>query len=1460
MFWPLTNFSRFSLVIGAFLGITQISSAQVTAAFEADTTFGCNVLGVVNFSDLSTGSITSWEWDFGNGNSSTLQNPTESYTQKGSFTVSLIVSDGVSSDTVTKTDFIRVFDSPSANFSVDTSKGCPPLEVTFSNLSVAGDNPIKKRIWDFGDGNSSNADNPTHLYNAPGLKPTSLILIDTAGCASSFIGSVINVLAGPVVNFETVGARDTCETTLTVDFTNTTLNKSASTSYHWDFGDGDTSNLEDPTHTYTVEGKYDVSLIASNGFCSDTLLIKEYVKLAPLQSMFNFYRDTLGIVRSDTFCLADTVFFLNHSSGANQFQWDFGDANQSTDENPFHMYADSGWYDVTLTIQSNGACLSDTTMSVYIERAIPSFTSTPSFICQPDTFFYTSTSPNAVEWTWKHSGPMGSSITQTGETTFFRQSDEGVFADKLIVTTLAGCVDSIQVAENREADFPEIYLFPDTVYRGCSPISIQFSDSTVSNIPITSRLWVFGNGNSSTDSLPPIQTFVDDSIYTITFSATDSLGCINTATTQAFVGSPTMPEISLARGDRAKAVIIDLGDTLCLNDTLNFSEISGDLSIKSWNWKVLHYDDKPIVKGAQKATILIPDTGIYSLELKVANNGCDSLTVIDTAFVVSGPIANPFAQIDSCNDLSFTMIANATDDADEFFWDFGDGNSSDSAKPSHQYTTPGEYLVEYEIRNSLSGCEVSGKFKIRAFEINNTIVSNNNTIGCAPFFVDLTTPPNSSSISDWIFPDGSTSRSTGIRDTLDTPGIYTYELTQTNIYGCQKTTTRDIKVYGPKASAFVDQTLGGYCIPYVVEFKDNSSYDTTFSSIFWDFGNGTTGNKQIDTASYTIHNDSISWFMIVEDVLGCRDTIGNDSTVQFVTPNLLADFNILDSTICVGDTAFFVNSSIHIGAAEAYRWEFGDEDSSFFKDTSHVFLSQDSFPVTLHLLNLTNCQMSITKTISVQDKPVPAFFADTLDANCYPLPVNFTDTTSSPFVSKWEWDFDDGGFSSIQNPFHNFGRPGGFDITLTATTTNGCSDTLTKVDYIQTSGPFAEVIHSEDSLCKYEDIIFSMINPSNVKDVFWNFGDGDTASGPQVTYQYRTITGTIFPTMILSDSNTCFVTFRDTVFVEDVIADFNADDIRGCVPLEVNLLNTSNRADTWQWNFGDGNGSADFNTAHTYDSVGSFTLSLNITNQENGCVDTALQEITVTEVPDARVSSDTTICEGDTILLSASGGDIYQWLPFSFLENSDSSRTLSFPTSNTSYQVIISSNEGCVDTANIDIDVLAKPQSYSLRDTNIIIGETVDFNVFSGTDFSYLWTPSDGLSCTDCFDPTAQPLISTLYKMQVSDTLGCFNMLDSVFIEVKVAFTLEIPEGFTPNGDGLNDRIFVRGWGLKELLKFQIYNRWGEVVYESTDFQEGWDGNFKGEPQGIETYVFIVQALTFNDEVIFKKGNFKLIR
>ncbi|UTW61122.1 gliding motility-associated C-terminal domain-containing protein [bacterium SCSIO 12741] len=144
--------------------------------------------------------------------------------------------------------------------------------------------------------------------------------------------------------------------------------------------------------------------------------------------------------------------------------------------------------------------------------------------------------------------------------------------------------------------------------------------------------------------------------------------------------------------------------------------------------------------------------------------------------------------------------------------------------------------------------------------------------------------------------------------------------------------------------------------------------------------------------------------------------------------------------------------------------------------------------------------------------------------------------------------------------------------------------------------------------------------------------------------------------------------------------------------------------------------------------------------------------------------------------------------------------------------------------------------------------------------YTWSWTPSTGLSCADCAEPIAQPLRTTEYTLTIKDSLGCFEAIQVVKVEVEVKYSVDVPEAFTPNGDGVNDVIFPAGWGIKDIISFKVFNRWGEMVFESSPDQLGWDGYYKGELQNMETYIYVIEVRTYDEEVSIEEGYFSLIR
>ncbi|MDD5571305.1 MAG: PKD domain-containing protein, partial [Bacteroidales bacterium] len=236
-----------SILSFVFLFLSSFLNAQPDANFSSDKTVECTP-AIIKFTDLSTGNPTSWFWDFGNGNTSVLQNPTSFYTKPGAYTVKLVVSNVSGSDTLVKPYYIRAYASPESRFYTEDTAGCAPLKVDFIDASVPQSSVITTWFWNFGDGSYSMSQNPTHTYDSAGNYTVYLIVKDANGCQDFFfIGKYIKVHK-PKAHFNKsiVG----CSPPANVVFTDSSNGDKLS--YRWDFGDGTTSIAVNPTHIYNT--------------------------------------------------------------------------------------------------------------------------------------------------------------------------------------------------------------------------------------------------------------------------------------------------------------------------------------------------------------------------------------------------------------------------------------------------------------------------------------------------------------------------------------------------------------------------------------------------------------------------------------------------------------------------------------------------------------------------------------------------------------------------------------------------------------------------------------------------------------------------------------------------------------------------------------------------------------------------------------------------------------------------------------------------------------------------------------------------------------------------------------------------------------------------------------------------------------------------------------------------------
>ncbi len=477
---------------------------QVNAFFNVDAPSGC-VPHTVNFTQFSQGATFS-AWDFGDGNGSTTYNTTHTFTQAGTYTVSLFANDGCGFDTTTAV--ITVFPSPSVDFSSSPDSVCINELFTFTNLS----SNVASVTWDFGDGNTSPIFDPQHDYAASGTYQVTLSGVSqTNGCVGSITKPIV-VSTNPVAAF-TPNPSSGCED-LFVQFTN----QSTSTDFvAWDFGDGNFSTATSPSHTYVNPGSYTVKLYVENANgCSDS--IEQIITVYP-NPVADF---TFNIV--DPCIQPSIVNFSNNSTGAMNYEWNFGNGTNSLLTNPSTSYATPGTYTVSLIASSIHGCRDTLTETLTIyQQALADFVLPDDSLCagEPATFISNAQFENSILW------DFGNGFSSTSSTVTNEFPSSGTYNVTLIAYGDGGCNDTLTVSTpivivpSPTADFSYVNeQAPD-------PLSgtVNFTNESSGQIW---NFWEFGNGDTSSLQ-DPIYRYNNYGEFLTTLIVGNEYGCTDTA-------------------------------------------------------------------------------------------------------------------------------------------------------------------------------------------------------------------------------------------------------------------------------------------------------------------------------------------------------------------------------------------------------------------------------------------------------------------------------------------------------------------------------------------------------------------------------------------------------------------------------------------------------------------------------------------------------------------------------------------------------------------------------------------------------------------------------------------------------------------------------------------------------------------------------------------------------------------
>jgi gliding motility-associated-like protein len=382
------------------------------------------------------------------------------------------------------------------------------------------------------------------------------------------------------------------------------------------------------------------------------------------------------------------------------------------------------------------------------------------------------------------------------------------------------------------------------------------------------------------------------------------------------------------------------------------------------------------------------------------------------------------------------------------------------------------------------------------------------------------------------------------------------------------------------------------------------------------------------------------------------------------------------------------------------------------------------------------------------------------------------------------------------------------------------------------------------------------------------------ASGGNSNYQYS-IDGITFQassnfnviagnyTVTVKDANNCTATKAATVNLNNNLVFTKGNDTTICEGGSAQLSTSSNAA-SYSWTPATTLSSSSVaNPVATPRTTTQYTVIATL----GGCSTSGIITVTVNPAPIPNAGPDADICFGQNAQLNASGGTVYQWTPSTYLSSAISpTPTVTQPPTTMQYSLSVRDANGCSSLVTDNVLVRITPPIKVIvnpRDSIVAEGDKIQLTANSiGTNYS--WTNPLTLSNSSIANPVATMPAGSMgivynYVVTVSTSAGCKGTA-SVTLRVYKGPDIYLPTGFTPNGDGKNDKFYPFPVGIKEINYFRIYNRWGQLMFSTTKLNDGWDGYFGGNRQPSGTYVWVAQAVTSNGKVITKQGLVTLIR
>ncbi|MGN6248359.1 MAG: PKD domain-containing protein [Ginsengibacter sp.] len=1377
------------------------------------------------------------------------------FSTPGEHTITLINHFGGCEETITKKVDVKGLLNP--GFKIEISDSCPrPLPVHFTDTTTGS----VKSEWNFIPYTyplNIEATGRSVTYNlGEGNFNITLFVTDSNGCRNIVQEPLF--IKSPQVYIQAVdGNGNTGCDSLTKTFKAVAADNISNVT--WIFDDGTTSTETEPTHTFGP-GSHGVTLrFLTAGGCQREVYYYN-IQVAPKVTA-----DFVSVSGTET-CGNLPVHFK--STYNYNYSWDSwlidGQFPASGYYNTFdYQFQDTGMHTITHYVY-NGGCRDTMTRVNYI-HVLPSFPKITDalFSCDGDrgTITFKHGSRYAESGIWDF-GDGTTALFDKGQPEISHHYTSSGDYKVVLTTTNGTCTNADSLADLI------VRLKPNTVLSSsktdfCQKEGFSYSVSGLSKEDYYSgeRSYIYGYqyndgsdfllGNSSYDYQnwvnpysPSTYTFQniakgEDSIRVVIidqfFSPTSNYGisCLDT--------SNFIP----IKIHGAVAGFETLTDNLCFHLPFAFKDTSTTVNttITSRTWD---FGDGKTLTTASAGIVnhTYENPGSYYVTLTVTDaSGCTSTTSTVSHMVnVNGPKA-AFSTYGSTFHMNVPIqFSNYTNNYNsnntQYQWDFGDGHTSTDYNPYFTYANPGTYNVTLVATNPDSGCSdtVSHTITVENYNAHFSFTSSFiNNVTCVPMLVRFTNTSSDYASVKWDFGDGFTCGNVNYPSHVYTrAGKYIVKLYVTGNNDLLNVYTDSVFVN--ENNVAINTNMHLTCTAQSVTL---SAVSKDASSFVWDFGDGTLENAT-DSVSVHYYKKPGNYVpkLIAKDANGCASSVTMNSQISI--DSLKVSLNEI-SGICAPKEVQFVPNIVNIAAdgglqSLSYHWDLvstGVTDSSNLETPSFNFQQEGNYHVTLSVSSDDGCVKKISQDIMAL-QGLGATINGPSDI-CVNARAAFTATTQLPGQVTWKWIFPDGSTSTQQNPSSaQYEQPGDYSIQLVADN-EGCRDTVNHPLQVHPN-PVVTLSQKAINLCEGTSVA---ITASGGATYQWLPATGLNETG-KASVNASPVTNTNY-TVTVANGFGC--SSADSVSI-NVIHPFTLEivkEIEVCSGNSVTLQASGGISYEWINNTAGLNNTAIANPVAAPASSTVYTL---VASGEDQCFsDTAQVQVKVKPTPVVHLGNDTTICEGQTLLLDATiANGSYTW--------QDGSTASSYTVSKGGTFYVLVDLNNCLASDTINVTRKPIPIFTLGKDSAVCTGEEYVLAPVLDTDASFLW--QDG-STAPSFVVTHEGIYS------LTATNECGSHTDSVTI-TKGLCSMLMPNAFSPNNDGLNDVFPVKYPFAVTHFHFSVSNRWGQNVFETTDIHEGWDGTWMGEPAVAGIYVWVISYTDLNNKDQQIKGTVTLLR